>query len=430
MKLAKISWGSKADAPKLQKRFTLFLKFMLYYTATLLLLAGMLTFNTAIVSRMGLGGTDAEMAKVSAEVTRVNILLAFILVIVFLAATAILFSMWITRPLKELTIAADTIASEGDLTKTVPIKSRNEIGQLAESFNQMIYNLGSLVKHIQDGGVQIASSSRDILVASEQQATGSVEQATAVTEISATIVELATTSKQIADSADSVAKMAEQTLASARSGQETVGDSIEGMDEIKDATQLIAKQILGLGQKSQDIGQIIEIIGGIADRTDLLALNAAIEAAKAGEAGRGFAVLAGEIRGLAENVMRSTKEIGDLLTEIQGSINASVMAMEDGTKKVGRGVELANKTGGSLEEILNMIERTTNSIKQIMVSTRQQETASDQVVTAMKEIREVSQQSATNANQTKAVANKLTSLSEALEKAIEQFKIVGELRDT
>jgi methyl-accepting chemotaxis protein len=280
-----------------------------------------------------------------------------------------------------------------------------------------------LAKHIKDGGMQIAASSGDILVASEQQASGSAEQAASVTEISATIEELATTSKQIANNAGSLTSLADQTLISARSGQETVGDAIAGMGEIKEATQQIARKILDLGQKSQAIGQIIEMISGIANRTDLLALNAAIEAAKAGEAGQGFAVLAGEIRILAENVVASTKQIKDLLTEIQGSINASVMAMEEGTKKVENGVELGNKTGESLEEILNMIERTTSSIKQITVSTRQQETASEQVVMAMNGIAEVSQQSAANAKQTTTVAHKLTELSQNLEKAVEKFRI-------
>ena len=401
------------------RKSTLYIKFMIYYTATLVLLSGVLIYNTAIVSAVGLGGAEEELAKVTYK----NILLAIALVGLVVLMTGILFSRWITLPLRELTVAANTVAREGDLTKTVPIESKNEVGQLAEAFNQMIYNLGSLVKHIQDGGMQIASSSRDILVASEQQASGSTEQAASVTEISATIEELATTSKQIADSAGAVGSIAEEALSSARTGQETVDDTIEGMDEIREATQQIAGKILDLGQKSQAIGHIIEMISDIADRTDLLALNAAIEAARVGEAGKGFAVLAQEIRVLAENVVESTKQIRDLLTEIQGSINASVMAMEEGTKKVEKGTDLVNRTGGSLEEILSMIERTTNSTKQIMVSTRQQETASEQVVVAMREIAEVSQQSAENAKRTTSVANKLASLSGNLEKAIEQFKI-------
>lgn len=401
------------------RKSTLYIKFMIYYTATLVLLGGVLIYNTAIVSAVGLGGAEEELAKVTYK----NILLAIALVGLVVLMTGILFSRWITRPLRELTIAANTVAREGDLTKTVPIESKNEVGQLAEAFNQMIYNLGSLVKHIQDGGMQIGLSSRDILVASEQQASGSTEQAASVTEISATIEELATTSKQIADSAGAVGSTAEEALSSARTGHETVDDTIEGMDEIRQATQQIAGKILDLGQKSQAIGHIIEMISDIADRTDLLALNTAIEAARVGEAGKGFAVLAQEIRVLAENVVESTKQIRDLLTEIQGSINASVMAMEEGTKKVEKGTDLVNRTGGSLEEILSMIERTTNATKQIMVSTRQQETASEQVVVAMREIAEVSQQSAENAKRTTSVADKLASLSENLEKAIEQFKI-------
>ena len=396
-------------------RSTLYFKFMLYYTVTLALLALALTFDTVIVSKMGLGGTEMVCGR--------NILLAFVLFVFFVLMTSILFSRWITRPLRELTAAINTITREGELTITVPIESEDEIGQLANAFNQMVNKLCSLVKHIQNGGAQVSLSSKDISVASQQQASFSTEQAASVTEIGATIQELATTSKQIAENASSVASLAEQTLASGKSGQETVSDSIKGMDEIKHATQQIAGKVIDLGQKSQAIGHIIEMISGIADKTDLLALNAAIEAAKAGEAGKGFAVLAVEIRGLAENVVQSTERIRELLTEIQGSINASVMAMEEGTRKVEKGSDLANRTGGSLEEILSMIERTTDSIKQIMHSIRQQETASGQVVIAMREIAGVSQQSAANARQTEATAGELAALSENLEKAIEQFKV-------
>lgn len=412
MKSGKIDWGAG-------RKSMLFLKFMVYYFVTMVLLAGVLTYNTAIVGMVGQGEAEAELA----EVTYKNILLAAILVAVFFVATVILFSRWITRPLRELTNAADTVAREGDLTKTVPIKSKDEIGQLAEAFNQMIYNLGSLVKHIQDGGMQIGSSSREILVASEEQASGSTEQASAVNEISVTMGELAATSKQIADNASSVTDMAEQTLSSAQAGKETVNDSVEGMEEIREATEQIAGRILELGQKSQDIGRIIEMISSIADRTDLLALNAAIEAAKAGEAGRGFTVLAGEIRILAENVVDSTRQITELITQIQSSTNASVMAMEEGTKKVERGVELANKTGESLDEILDMIERTTSSSRQITMSTQQQQSASDQAVAAMNEIAEVTRQSETTAKRTATVAKELAGLSGDLEKAVEQFKI-------
>lgn len=412
MNLLETNWG-------FAKKSLLFFKFMIYYTITLAALAGVLTYAGVLnYKTLATGSEGTELAKMTYR----NIFLAFIMFVLLVLMTGILFSRWITLPLKQLTMAADTIAREGDLTETVPIKSENEVGQLAKAFNQMIYNLGVLVKHIRDGGNQVAMSSRDMLVASEQQASGSTQQAASVTEISATIKELAATSKQIAGSAGSVAEMAEQTLSIAHDGREAVGDSVQGMDEIKEATQQISRRILELGQRSQAIGHIIEIISDIADRTDLLALNTAIEAARVGEAGKGFAVLAEQIRLLAENVLQATKQIREILTEIQNSINASVMAMEEGTRKVQKGVDLANKTDSSFGDILNMIERMTNSTKQIMHSTRQQETASEQVVIAMKEIAEVSQQSAVSARQTKSTADKMAGLSQDLKKAIEQFR--------
>jgi methyl-accepting chemotaxis protein len=415
MNLPKINWGTG-------RGFTLYLKFMLYYTVTLAILAGILTYAGIMTCRTLAVDTEGAEKELIEGMYK-NILLASVLLALFVLMTGLLFSRWITRPLRNLTVTASIVAKEGDLTRTVPVKSNNEVGQLASAFNQMIYNLGGLVKHIQDGGVQITTSSGDMLAASEEQASGSTEQATAVTEISATIKELATTSREIAASASSVAEVAEQTLNSAHSGQATIGDSIEGMDEIRAVTQEIALKISSLGQKSQAIGSIIETIDDIADRTDLLALNTAIEAARVGEAGKGFAVLAEQIRLLSDNVVEATRKIRTVLTEIQSSINGSVMAMEDGNQKVQRGVELANQVGGSFEEILGMIENITTSTKHIMHSTRQQESASGQVDIAMKEIAEVSQQSTVNARQTEATANTLSELSQELEKAIEQFKI-------
>jgi PAS domain S-box-containing protein len=244
--------------------------------------------------------------------------------------------------------------------------------------------LKNMVKQIRDAGLQITSSAAQISSAAEQQASGAAEQSSAVSEASTTIEELGTTATRIAENAESVAKIAENTLA--------------GMKEINTKVGNTAKKILSLGEKSQSIGNITKLIDDIAEQTNLLALNAAIEAARAGEAGRGFAVVAQEVRKLAERSSESTEEIRQLITEIQGETNSTIMGIEDSTKWVGKGLE--------------MVEETAKSAKEISLATQQQKTASEQVVQAMRNIDSVTKQFVSSTKQAAASATQLNGLSE------------------
>ncbi len=233
-----------------------------------------------------------------------------------------------------------------------------------------------------------------MLTATDEQASGAAQQAAAVTQTSATVEELAQTSKQIADNSQSVAAIAERTLASAEEGMQSVADTAEGIEEIRQSTQVASDRILALGERSQEIGRVLVIIDDIAEQTKILALNAAIEAARAGEAGKGFAVVAEEIRKLADSVTESTSEIGRVVREIQTSSSSLVMSTERATRKVEEGKVLAPRTADSLDTIVQQVEETTDSAKQISVATRQQRTASDQVVISMREMALVSTQAA------------------------------------
>ena len=190
------------------------------------------------------------------------------------------------------------------------------------------------VKAVND---DIRSLTGEVLTATDEQASGAAQQAAAVTQTSATVEELAQTSKQIADNSQSVAAIAERTLASAEEGMQTVADTAEGIEEIRQSTQVASDRILALGERSQEIGRVLVIIDDIAEQTKILALNAAIEAARAGEAGKGFAVVAEEIRKLADSVTESTSEIGRVVREIQSSSSSLVMSTEKARHTQGRG---------------------------------------------------------------------------------------------
>jgi len=274
--------------------------------------------------------------------------------------------------------------------------------------------LTSVLSQVRAVNSDLRALTAQVLAATEQQASAAAQQAAAVTETSATVEELAQTSKQIAENSQSVAAVAERTLSSAEEGMQTVADTTDGIEEIRESTQIASDRILALGERSQEIGRVLVIIDDIAEQTKILALNAAIEAARAGEAGKGFAVVAEEIRQLADSVTESTSEIGRVVREIQSSTSSLVMSTERAQKKVDEGKDLALKTADSLERIVHQVEETTDSAKQISIATQQQRTASDQVVISMREMAQVSTQAAEASRQIQGAMAELNRLADAL----------------
>lgn len=260
----------------------------------------------------------------------------------------------------------------------------------------------------------ITSSSSQLLSVSQQIASGATEQAASVNQTTATLEELGAAAKQIADNAGYTAQTTEHALTSVQEGQEVVKSTINLMEEIKNTTENTARDILALGEKSQQIGSVMEIIDDIAEQTNLLALNASIEAARAGEAGKGFAVVASEIRKLAENVADSTSEVKELITELQSSTSKAVMATEEGIKAVEEGAQLAGKTGETITNVISVISMTTDSAKQISLATQQQQSASEQSITAIREIDKLAEESAAASRELAASAAELDRLTSDL----------------
>ncbi len=260
---------------------------------------------------------------------------------------------------------------------------------------QLYEELKRMVKYLRDAGLQISTSSAQIRAAYEEQAAGISEQSSGVSQVTATVEELNATATHIAKNSENVAKIA--------------GETLSGMQEINKKVNETARKILSLGERSQLIGNITKLIDDISGQTNLLALNAAIEAARAGEVGKGFAVVAQEVRKLAERSSESTEEIRQLINEIQGETNSSIISIEDSTKWVKRGLE--------------MIEETTKAAKEISVATQQQNFASGQVVQAMREIDTVTKQFVVSTRQTADSAAQLNTLSDELKKVISDIHL-------
>jgi methyl-accepting chemotaxis protein len=263
-------------------------------------------------------------------------------------------------------------------------------------------------------GSELGSAAQELQVASQQQASGATEQASAVSEVSTTIEELGSTARQIAQSSDHVAQAAQQTLENLSDGQSAVDESIQAMERIRGRVADVSTRVLSLGERSQQIGEIIDLIDDISDETHLLALNAAIEAAGAGEHGRRFAVVAAEVKSLANRTLTAAREVKGVIAEIRQATAAAVLAAEEGSKEVERGVELAHRAGQTMDNIVMVAERTAQSAAEIGLATAQQQSASEQVVETMREIAEVARQSALGARQMAEAAATLTAIADRL----------------
>jgi len=260
------------------------------------------------------------------------------------------------------------------------------------------------VKHVQ-------SSSNELQSAANQQATGAKEQSTAMNEITTTIRELLATSRQIAESAQRVAQIAEQTVNAARSGDGTVDKAHESIAGIRHQVDLIVNHMLELGKKSQQIGAVLEIVSELAEQTNILAINATIEAAGAGDTGKRFAVVADEIRKLADRVAGSTKEIRGLIDDVRSAVNTTVMATETGSKSVESGSKQFADVAVAFKQIADLVGTTTQAAREIELSTKQQTTAVEQVNTAIANVAQTTRETEASSGQTLQTASQLASLS-------------------
>jgi methyl-accepting chemotaxis protein len=263
-------------------------------------------------------------------------------------------------------------------------------------------------------GSELSRAASDLLDASHEQASGATEQASAVSEVSTTTEELGSTARQIAIAAEQVAEAARQTLENLSDGQDAVDRSIQAMERIRGRMQDVSTRVLNLGERSQQIGEIIDLIDDISDETHLLALNAAIEAAGAGEHGRRFAVVAAEVKSLANRALAAAKEVKGVIAEIQQATNAAVLAAEEGGKEVEKGVELAHSAGQVMDNIVMVAERTAQSSAEINLATAQQQSASEQVVETMREIADVARRTASGARQVQDAAQRLAVIADRL----------------
>lgn len=311
---------------------------------------------------------------------------------------------------------------DGDLRVQAEV-TPDTLGVLADSFNYMIEELAKVVGRVQSTAVQVTNATRRILDRSGDLAQASEAQVVQISQTTEAVEALAIFIQNVARNAQSSVEAAQDALQNAAQGQKSVRQTIEGMMLIRENVQETAKKIKRLGERSNEIGEIIRIIEDIADQTNLLALNAAIQSAMAGEHGRGFAVVADEIRLLAERSTESTKRIATLIKSIQGDTYEAVVAMEDSTQEVVKGSQLADEAGRALNSIFDAVERQAKMIETIARAANEQSTVSEGVAVAMSRILELTRQTDAGTQEATVSVSYLADLSEQLRASVSTFRL-------
>ncbi|MDD2735078.1 MAG: methyl-accepting chemotaxis protein [Desulfuromonadaceae bacterium] len=331
----------------------------------------------------------------------------------------------VTRRLNDFVEKVTDLArGEGDLTKKIIVTSNDEFGTLANEINSLVDKIRRIITEISQTSEQVSASAVELQTNATQMANGAEEVAAQAETVATAGEEMSATSGDIAQNCQMASEGSQQANAAAVSGAKVVDETIAVMESIAERVKSSAKAVESLGSRSDQIGDIVGTIEDIADQTNLLALNAAIEAARAGEQGRGFAVVADEVRALAERTTRATREIGTMIKAIQTETKDAVIAMEQGVAEVTKGSEKAADSGRALEQILEQINDVNSQIHQVATAAEEQTATTSEISNNMQQITEVVARTSRGAQESSAAASRLTDLADDLRRIVSQFKIL------
>lgn len=372
--------------------------------------------DTLLVQRQTAENQSTQMLF---RIITIGIPLSILLIIV----VGIIIVRGITIPMKEATELAERIAG-GDLS-AVPgsLKRQDEIGALFRAFDIMINSLREINREIFEGVNVIASASSEIMASTAQVASGSMETASAISQTTSSVEEVKQSAQMANEKARAVSEATRGTAQASENGLKNIEQSVAGMNRIQSQVESIAQSLVRLSEQSQAIGEIIASVNDLAEQSNLLAVNAAIEAAKAGEQGKGFTVVAQEVKVLAEQSKEATAQVRTILNDILKAINTAIMATEQGGKAVEAGVEQSRETGETIRQMADGIGNAAQLAIQISVASQQQLVGMDQIAMAMESIRQASEQNVSGTKQVEFTMQNLHELGQRLKQTVERYKI-------
>lgn len=322
--------------------------------------------------------------------------------------------------LQEMAKVADSIA-RGDLR--VRVEARSESDVFGEAFNKMVESLHSIIQELAEGAAGLSSAASELASTSNQQSAMISEQATSIQQSLVTLEEIRTIVNQASEKAKSVVEISDHSVSVSKAGQEALEQTVAAMVKIRDQVAEIAKNIVELSEKTIQIGEITASVNEIAEQSNLLAVNAAIEAIKAGEAGRGFGVVATEVKNLATQSKQATAQVHNILGEIQRATGSTVMVTEEGRKRVDVGVDQVHQIGANFNQLYRVIVESSNAAKQIASATNQQVAGIEQIALGMSNISQAANDSVTGAMQQSSTAQELSSLAHSLNNIVRRYRL-------
>ncbi|MDU0460633.1 MAG: HAMP domain-containing methyl-accepting chemotaxis protein [Geobacteraceae bacterium] len=371
-------------------------------------------------------GKKMEANKLEIAGIKKNVVASLIVILaagfVVVVCAAFLISRMITRPIQE-TISVISSISSGDLTHRISYESKDELGVMSTQFNQFTAKLREVISNVITNTVQVAQVSSEFTCTAESMATATDQLTSQAATVATATEEMAATAGDIASNSTMAAEGSNQANLSAVDGSHVVEMTMQVMDRIAEKVKNSAKAVDELGRRSDQIGEIVGTIEDIADQTNLLALNAAIEAARAGEQGRGFAVVADEVRALAERTTKATREIGEMIKTIQRETKNAVGEMESGVHEVVQGSDEAKKSGAALRTILDRVENVTVQVSQIATAAEEQSATSTEISNNIQEMTQVILQSSAGIQQIATSSSEMSRMADELKEQIRWFRV-------
>lgn len=363
----------------------------------------------------------ADSAVSKASTVQVSALIIGILICILLI---LFFPGLVIHPLRQMQRKVDDLSKgDGDLTTRLEIAHMDELGQLAGSIDSFLDNLQQLIKQTVDTTKQVSNAAENQSHITNQTSDTIIEQHSAIDQVATAVTEMAATVQEVEQSASDAAAAAKHADENAKRGQQVVGITISAIKELANDVDNAAQVIGDVEKDSENIGSVLDVIKNIADQTNLLALNAAIEAARAGEQGRGFAVVADEVRSLASRTQSSTQEIQAMIEKLQTATQNAVKVMNGGQEKAQGSVEQATEAGTSLDEITNAVAQISDMNLHIANAAKEQNAVTEEISRNISHITDLSNQTSANADDSRNASSDLADLATDLQQNVGRFKV-------